>query len=972
MDNFECLDSAISSLIFGTLVFLGYGLIRGSKWPENLRLVYEKRVQIWDLPCRPPPLPKIQGISKWWTYLYPVFTLSDLELLRTASTDALFLIRFLVMGFQIFAPITVISLGLLLPIYLTGTGLEQSQEYGTSISNNMKATLSNINQGSSALWIPFFVQYFYIIWTTVVLYCHMKSFIVLKLMHLHYKAVGYLDRQEVAERSVQEIPRLLWELAWPFAMHKRDVAMLDVLVQRHAFSGPDGSTDGSSGRLDIDTPLIINDDDDITAPLLNKKGSNNISPEEEAEIPEAVCPWWLPPEQQPASVCHLQGAPSHRMLGKISPKLRSCIYLEKTAQWLPIRNYAVLFTDSGGMRFDQELSGLLRNYVKATHDGGTTATAGGGSSSSSRLLKDVAIIQPANKEEEKNSSTDDEDDDEKGKDTTATAATTTGVGSTEEDSKMAREIGGMLTNTLKSLYPTSFTDLVYVYNHTEVVKLIEEWDHGIAHLAAAKSQLYDDALGGDNDDHKKKKSTKKSGAKIKELEDAVSELETELEQIEREIVEQRKLATETPVPTAFIALFSNQSDARSAISGRVGLLPNNIALKAALAPSPDDVNWPSLWVSHKSKMIRGAIALLPLTIAILFPIGIITGGITNIPNYKCNDNDPTWDWLCSDSIGSRLLRILLCELLPVTISTFWDTYLMPIVFYVLCQYERFKPSFSGLDLRITFLFWIYNIINGFLMAVIGGTVVSQMGSALDNPGNAFNYLGTALPAASNYFINLVSVKALFVNYFRFIWPHDGTILFVFFRAFGMSRPKCERDEAVIRLAPSYRTGRHYGAFQLILLVASAYACIAPIITAAALLFFLTAWVTWRFHALYFYQPSYDSGGSLSPMTTRACIETQIVTVFFSGAVLITSKGYWQGALMLATGWLVPVIFVLLVRNNLIHLQSQLDAQMAAGATKIRVHRENYVAAPMRRGAVGWHPEWSPGVWEKYGLPKRIC
>lgn len=75
--------------------------------------------------------------------------------------------------------------------------------------------------------------------------------------------------------------------------------------------------------------------------------------------------------------------------------------------------------------------------------------------------------------------------------------------------------------------------------------------------------------------------------------------------------------------------------------------------------------------------------------------------------------------------------------------------------------------------------------------------------------------------------------------------------------------------------------------------------------------------------------------------------------------------------MLATGWLVPVIFVLMVGDSLRHLQSQLDAQMAAGATEIRVHRENYVAAPMRRGAVGWHPEWSPGVWEKYGLPKRI-
>lgn len=46
-------------------------------------------------------------------------------------------------------------------------------------------------------------------------------------------------------------------------------------------------------------------------------------------------------------------------------------------------------------------------------------------------------------------------------------------------------------------------------------------------------------------------------------------------------------------------------------------------------------------------------------------------------------------------------------------------------------------------------------------------------------------------------------------------PHDGTVLFVFFRAAGLFRPKCERDEYMIRTPPSYRGGRHFGAFLLI-------------------------------------------------------------------------------------------------------------------------------------------------------------
>lgn len=43
-------------------------------------------------------------------------------------------------------------------------------------------------------------------------------------------------------------------------------------------------------------------------------------------------------------------------------------------------------------------------------------------------------------------------------------------------------------------------------------------------------------------------------------------------------------------------------------------------------------------------------------------------------------------------------------------------------------------------------------------------------------------------------------------------PHDGTVLFVLFRAVGLFRPQCERDDYMIRTAPSYRSGRHFGAF----------------------------------------------------------------------------------------------------------------------------------------------------------------
>lgn len=43
-------------------------------------------------------------------------------------------------------------------------------------------------------------------------------------------------------------------------------------------------------------------------------------------------------------------------------------------------------------------------------------------------------------------------------------------------------------------------------------------------------------------------------------------------------------------------------------------------------------------------------------------------------------------------------------------------------------------------------------------------------------------------------------------------------------------------------------------------MALSYAVVAPLVLPAAVAFFLVGWVVWRYHALYFYQRSYESGG----------------------------------------------------------------------------------------------------------------
>ena len=78
------------------------------------------------------------------------------------------------------------------------------------------------------------------------------------------------------------------------------------------------------------------------------------------------------------------------------------------------------------------------------------------------------------------------------------------------------------------------------------------------------------------------------------------------------------------------------------------------------------------------------------------------------------------------------------------------------------------------------------VFNTFFGSVFAGAVVQQLGRALAD-GQIWELLGQAIPGASNFFANYIMVHALFTNVFRFVWPHDGTVLFVFLRAVGLAR-----------------------------------------------------------------------------------------------------------------------------------------------------------------------------------------
>jgi hypothetical protein len=431
--------------------------------------------------------------------------------------------------------------------------------------------------------------------------------------------------------------------------------------------------------------------------------------------------------------------------------------------------------------------------------------------------------------------------------------------------KASEKIGRIeeLRQTLKRLYPSTFCELIPAYYHQSTDEAIVQWDKTVACIDMIKYSLAE--FGFKNDEIEFMLLSTSNGSKIDDCDtenglsqsdiidrkidemkngriycasmfkaarskrkrrqicSIVSELQKYMKKkddLEQEIELRRQYAIDNPCETSCFAVFKSQRDALSACQGQIGVVPG-INMVSCMAPSPEQVNFQSLW-SNLAEQRRMLVCLVvPYAIVILFPIGFLTGALSNLTVAFCGGTPETNSWYWPEFCESQLfiVKALLTGILPVAISAFWDTYFLPIVLYLMTQRLRMHESFSKLDKAITIQLYVFGVINTFFFGVLGGAALSQVGSAIKN-GDFFALLGLALPGAANFFINYVGVHALFTNFFRFVWPHDGTVLFELLRLLKLaSYPRSEREAWIIRSTPSYRGARHMASFLLIMTMA---------------------------------------------------------------------------------------------------------------------------------------------------------
>eukprot|EP00889_Picochlorum_renovo_P004507 jgi/Picre1/31537/NNA_006889.t1 len=463
------------------------------------------------------------------------------------------------------------------------------------------------------------------------------------------------------------------------------------------------------------------------------------------------------------------------------------------------------------------------------------------------------------------------------------------------------------TKMFTELFGDDFDGLVPIYPAKSVDKLIKKWD--------------------------KNKRRKK---KISQLKKKIAALKTETVELQEMIADEREAILSDLPSTCFFATFKSQEAAAIAAQANLNPIKQRL-LNVQPAPSPDDVNWPSLTRSWWQRQSRPVLTLPLILFIMLLPIGAFTGAFAQLTIAVCgnpdDDNAFTDSWYCSDDPWANFFRNLVTSLAPTLLLSIYHMCILPVLVYYAAQAEGQHFSLSGLDRRCCSLFYYWDVFNVFLGAMLGGS----------GSGHGMVPIGV---------------------------PHMGTTVSFLKWAHILPWAKSAREKALESPIRNCRYGRDIGIPVLMnFVMVLAYCVVSPLILPFGLLYFVLLWAVWRYQMLYVYQRQYESGGQFWPLVAHRVVGCLFICVLFTSVVLILKEAYTQAVLMLISLPLYLLRFDMYISNRYDAVVAQVPLMAVHKAGRVdSVDPSIWTPPPLREGAEGWNPEYCK-VWQWWGIPR---
>ena len=971
--------------------------------------VYRGREILPGVRFRPPKL-SLKGIGRYWNWMWPSFGVTDTEFLKSAGLDALVAVRILSYGLALFLPVGALGIAILLPVNYTSNGLIQDgyAPENTTSSGNLtymfaRMTMSNIPNGSSLMWIHFcflFCSVGYGCW----------------LITLYYEENISLQHTMFASYISDMKKGIAFDLGSGAQITDKDGRPSSAAIDRLLAESGIELGEGQAEELQRVA-------DQLEEGSVNRRVASMMDPENDKLLAQAFRQTVQKPEK-----------------GQLWPVKRPTPYTASRPEFAG--RYAVLVIDEPRKQFRKSATVSMMRRSKSGIDReekkkGWWARLTGGLFSST-IDPDNGVIGRSMTMSEPS-----KDGDEPEAEAEAEAEVATGVQAhpsegglverkvktsccgmvKQSDKQFQKEMTDRaqrmeyIEKTFVRLFGDDFHAIVPVYNTEKIDALLaRRWAMQAKivrverQIALAEGKVIKEGKNSERNEERRQKRL----AKLRENVEALKEKDAALDKL---VAEEKEQVFLNPACASFIAVFHSAMAAATASN----MNANPISWRGfhcVPCPDPENINFPAVSTPSSARSHRTITSLFFIILVMLFPLGIFTGAASQLETAICGapagaTASASASWICSDNFWAQLIMGIITGLIPQLLLTLYQSVFLPIYIMFCSQAERKHVSLSKLDLRCAQLFFHWNVWNFFIGSLLGGTFFNGIREAISDPSSIVSILGSAIPAASNYFINYVILRALTMTMFRLFYPHACVGMNIAQWFFVMPKPKTPMDFARSHPLRNCRFSRDLSISVLTIFVASCtYSVISPFILVWTMIYFclmyglprptcartprrslspsrhalrpsahspvrsfarslvrsFARYMVWRYQQLYVYQSVYKSFGQMWTFYAHRLVAVYALTILFTAIMFLIKQAWWQGGFALGLGELLMLAFDKYISFKYDSVVHETPVELLEAIPRANLDLQQFMPASLRDDQDGWYLEYGK-AWQGWGAPR---
>lgn len=281
--------------------------------------------------------------------------------------------------------------------------------------------------------------------------------------------------------------------------------------------------------------------------------------------------------------------------------------------------------------------------------------------------------------------------------------------------------------------------------------------------------------------------------------------------------------------------------------------PNSKMQARQLGVQPQEVVWGNLRITKPEHAARWAVATGIISVMIIFfaiPVAFV-GLISNI-NYLAQRF--SWlSWILD--IPSVILGVVTGLLPSVMLAVLMA--LVPIFCRFMAKTAGYV-TYSQIELKTQSWYFVFQVVQVFLVATLASAITSVINSILNNPGSVLSLLAENLPKASNFYISyfillgLSSAAGTLLNIGGFV------VVVLLGRILPGKTPRKIFNNLTKLSAPSW--GSEFPKWINLGVIAITYSGIAPLIMGFATVGFMLVYIAYRYNFLYVYETNIDTKG----------------------------------------------------------------------------------------------------------------